>query len=170
MQDNLTELEEQNIDPRELQATLMGFLGQTYQEISKYDNNIVSPNAFLAPKKQEFQRTAETIMREAIESTTGGNNTNRPTVYPNNAPRQIQPQQPQQNQPFLETGKFVPPPANDPNQMEFTFDNSVTAITINNKLEDIEKKLKKLDNLLQKVIQFVENKETVHESKNTKQS
>jgi hypothetical protein len=169
MDNSLTELEEQNIDPRELQATLMGFLGQTYQEISKYDNNIVSPNAFLAPKKQEFQRTAETIMREAIQSTTGANPNNRPTVYPNNVPRQIQPQQPQpSNQPFLETGKFVPPPVNDPNQLEFTFDNSVTAITINNKLEDIEKKLKKLDNLLQKVIQFVESKETVHEPKNKK--
>ena len=66
MEQSLTELEEQNIDPRELQATLMGFLGQTYQEISRYDSNIVSPNAFLAPKKEEFQRTAETIMREAI--------------------------------------------------------------------------------------------------------
>lgn len=169
MENSLNELEEQNIDPRELQATLMGFLGQTYQEISKYDNNLVSPNAFLSPKKEEFQRTAETIMREAIQSTSGS--PNRPTVYPNNVPRQIQPQQPQQNnQPFLETGKFVPPPANDPNQLEFSFDNSVTAITINNKLEDIEKKLKKLDTLLQKVLQFVESKETVHEPKNTKQS
>ncbi len=124
----------------------------------------------MAPKKEEFQRTAETIMREAIQSTNGAN-PNRPTVYPNNIPRQVQPQQQQQsNQLFLETGKFIPPPANDPNQLEFSFDNSVTAITINNKLEDIEKKLKKLDNLLQKVIQFVENKENVHESKNTKQS
>ena len=52
--------------------------------------------------------------------------------------------------------------------MEFSFDNSVTAITINNKLEDIEKKLKKLDTLLQKVLQFVESKETVHEPKNKK--
>lgn len=169
MDNSLTELEEQNIDPRELQATLMGFLGQTYQEISRYDSNIVSPNPFLAPKKQEFQRTAETIMREAIQSTNGS--PNRPTVYPNNVSRPVQPQQPQQsNQPFLETGKFVPPPANDPNQLEFSFDNSVTAITINNKLEDIEKKLKKLDTLLQKVIQFMESKETIHEPKNKKQS
>ena len=52
MEQSLTELEEQNIDPRELQATLMGFLGQTYQEISRYDSNLVSPNAFLAPKKE----------------------------------------------------------------------------------------------------------------------
>ena len=61
-------------------------------------------------------------------------------------------------------GQFVPPPVNDPNQMEFCFDNSVTAITINKKLESIESKLKKLDNLMKKMVSFMES----HEAKDSK--
>jgi hypothetical protein len=138
-----------DISPQELHQTLVGFLGQTYSEISRYDSNIVSPNAFLAPKKNEFQAVAQKVMNEV-----------RDTVIP-----QQQIEQPIQNIPaqtkiFLDTGVRVPPPPNDPSQMEFTFDNSITAITINNKLEDIEKKIKKLDNMLSKMLLLLEGDET----------
>jgi hypothetical protein len=138
-----------DISPQELHQTLVGFLGQTYSEVARYDSNIVSPNAFLAPKKNEFQAVAQKVMNEV-----------RDTVIP-----QQQIQQPIQNIPaqtkiFLDTGVHVPPPPNDPSQMEFTFDNSITAITINNKLEDIEKKIKKLDNMLSKVLLLLEGDET----------
>ena len=140
-----------DIDPVELQNTLLGFLGQTYSEISKYDSHIVSPNQFLAPKKQEFQRTAEQVLREVR----GG----------------IQPQLPQYTpkinvRPFIDTNTAPPPPPPlDPNQMEFSFDNSITAKTINTKLDDLQKTIKRLDTTLQKVLSYVES----HEIENLKQ-
>lgn len=156
----LDELPQQEIDPVELQKTLLGFLGQTYQEVAKFDNHLVNPNSTLAPKKLEFQRIAERVISE--------------TRNPNGNP---QPNNPKQNipvsypvreldtRPFIDTGKAptVPPP-NDPNQLEFSFDNSVTAITINNRLNDIEKLIKRLDFSMQKVIKYVES----HESENSK--
>jgi hypothetical protein len=146
-----------NIDPAEVQKTLLGFLGQTYSEISKYDSHLVSTNQFLAPKKQEFQRTAEQVLREV----SGG--------------MQLQPasQIIQQNQhpqivarPFIDTNTAPPPPPpSDPNQMEFSFDNSITAKSIDTKLDDIEKRIKRLDITLQKVLSYLES----HETENPKQ-
>jgi hypothetical protein len=149
-----------DIDPVEIQKTLMGLLGQTYSEISKYDSHLVSTNQFLAPKKQEFQRTAEQVMREV-----------RGGIQP-------QMQQPQMIQsvpihmpqpvavPFIDTNTAPPPPPPlDPNQMEFSFDNSVTAKSIDAKLDDIEKRIKRLDITLQKVLSYIES----HETQNPKQ-
>lgn len=153
MSDPLLNFQEQNIDPVDLKNTLIGFLGQTYSEVSKFDNNIVSPNPFLAPKKQEFERIAERVIQEVSVSKT-------PNVsYPVNetAPRRPQPTA------FIDTGVILPPAPNDPNQMEFTFDNSITAKTINSKLEDLEKRLKKLDNNVAKVLSLLES----HESENS---
>jgi predicted acylesterase/phospholipase RssA len=145
--------EDQNT-PEEVRKTLIQFLGQTYKDVSQYDSNIVSPNQFLSHKKHEFQKTAEKVMQEAL----GGPRipvSSGPVIHPtpiNQPPR-----------PYLDGGNVNPPPPNDPNQMEFSFDNSVTAITINSKLEDIEKRIKKLDKLMEKVVVFLEN-----ESKNFK--
>lgn len=146
--------------PEEVRKTLLQFLGQTYQEVSQYDNNIVSPNQFLSPKKYEFQKTAEKVMQEAL------NTSSRPPAAPNYPQRQIVHPQNEQvpNKPFLETGGVVPPPLNDPNQMEFSFDNSVTAITINNKLDEMNKRLKSLEKNISKVIDFMKS----HEPKDTK--
>jgi hypothetical protein len=136
------------ISPEELHQTLVGFLGQTYGEISRYDSNIVAPNAFLAPKKNEFQAVAQKVINEVRESVLNPQQT-----------EQIIQNVPAQTKTFLDTGVRVPPPPNDPSQMEFTFDNSITAITINNKLEDLEKKIKKLDNMLSKVLSSLESDE-----------
>jgi hypothetical protein len=145
--------EDQNT-PEEVRKTLIQFLGQTYKDVSQYDSNIVSPNQFLSPKKYEFQKTAEKVMQEALNSpripVSSG-----PVVHPTNNN--------QPPRPYLDGGNIVAPPPNDPNQMEFSFDNSVTAISINSKLEDIEKRIKKLDKLMEKVVGFLDN-----ESKNFK--
>lgn len=152
-----------NIDPIELQKTLLGFLGQTYSEISKYDSHIVSPNQFLAPKKQEFQRTAEQVLREVR----GGVPQNQQPqiiqqhqIYPPQIAPQLDPT------PYIDSNRapVVPSPI-DTNQMEFSFDNSVTAKSIDSKLDDIEKRIKRLDITLQKVLSYIES----HETENSKQ-
>ena len=153
-----------NIDPAEVQNTLLGFLGQTYSEISKYDSHLVSPNQFLAPKKQEFQRTAEQVLREVR----GGMQPHMHQPVPQNQFQQPQVvQQPQiVARPFVDTNTAPPPPPPlDPNQMEFSFDNSITAKSIDTKLDDIEKRIKRLDITLQKVLSYIES----HETQNPKQ-
>lgn len=142
----MNDFNEQIFSPQEIQSTLVGFLGHTYGEIAKYDQNIVAPNAFLAPKKAEFQRVAEKVMNEVTQTHINSNN-----IPPQ---RQVTPTA------FIDTGVVLPPAPNDPNQMEFKFDNSVTANTINNKLEDIDKKIKRLDNLITKVLSLLESYET----------
>ena len=151
MTDPLLGYEEQNIDPVELQNTLIGFLGQTYSEVSKFDSNLVSPNPFLAPKKQEFEKIAERVIQEVGMK-------KPPVVHPVD----INQRNPVPTA-FIDTGKILPPALDDPNQMEFKFDNSITAKTINSKLEDLEKKLKKLDSNIAKVLSLLES----HESKNS---
>jgi hypothetical protein len=146
------------IDPVEEHATLLSFLGQTYSEISKYDSHLVSPNQFLAPKKQEFQRTAEKVLNET--KTPVALNT---VIKPYNV-HQIQ-HAPNNYAPFVDLGRQPPPPAlNDPNQLEFSFDNSITAKSIDEKLENLEKRIKKLDTMLSKVLVYLE----IHESENNK--
>lgn len=146
------------IDPAEEHATLVNFLGQTYSEISKYDSHLVSTNQFLAPKKQEFQRTAERVLGETKKPV----NLNQP-INPYSPP-QIQ-HIPHNHAPFIDTGRQPPPAAlNDPNQLEFSFDNSVTAKSIDEKLENLEKRMKKLDTMLSKVLSYLES----HESENNK--
>lgn len=153
MTDPLLDYEQQNIDPIELQNTLIGFLGQTYSEVSKFDSNLVSPNPFLAPKKQEFEKIAERVIQEVSLPK------KQSVVHPvnNNIQRTQQPTA------FIDTGVILPPAPNDPNQMEFNFNNSVTAKTINSKLEDLEKRIKKLDSNIEKMLLLLES----HDSKNS---
>lgn len=143
------------IDPVDLQNTLIGFLGQTYQEVSRYDANLVQSNQTLTPKKEEFHRVAEKVMQEARQS-----------IGPSPHPQIIQPQQNNRQQVVVQThvNTHQQSAPVDQNQMEFSFDNSITAITINNRLDDIEKRIKRLDSTLEKVISLLDH----HESKNKK--
>lgn len=142
-----------NIDPAEVHNTLLGFLGQTYSEISRYDNHLVSTNQFLAPKKQEFQRTAEQVLREVRGGTQP--QTQQPIAQDQFRLPQIG------ARPFVDTNTAPPPPSLlDPNQMEFSFDNSITAKSINAKLDEIEKRIKRLDIALQKVLTYIDSHET----------
>jgi hypothetical protein len=141
--------ENNDIDPKELQEILIGFLGSTYGEVAKFDNNIISANPTLSHKKHEFEKLAERVLSESIPQP----KIQRPP--PNHYPVQ-QHYAPVQHHPHDQNLLI------DPNQMEFSFDNSITAITINEKLEDIQKKLKKLDKTIENVVSLLEK----HEIKN----
>ena len=151
-----------NIDPIEVRNTLLGFLGQTYSEISKYDSHIVSPNQFLAPKKQEFQRTAEQVLREVrgVSPQLQIAPPQQQIVMRQGPTQQLDPT------PYIDSNRApVVPNSFDPNQMEFSFDNSITAKSIDSKLDSIEKRIKRLDIALQKMLSYIES----HDTENTKQ-
>lgn len=140
--------ENTDIDPRELQDILIGFLGSTYGEVAKFDNNLINANSTLSHKKHEFEKLAEKVLQEAVPQ-------NRRPAPPqhHNVAYPVQ-----QHAPIQQVYPLQPIP--DPNQMEFSFDNSVTALTINAKLEDIEKKLKKLDKCIEDVLSLLGKNET----------
>lgn len=142
-----------DIDPAELQNTLIGFLGQTYSDIAKYDNNIVSPNSSLSPKKHEFQRLAERVISETNQHTRGAHpqQFNRQPVQP-----QMHQMPPQMNRVLPQQQEMVVPQY-DPNQFEFNFDNSITAKSINLRIDDLEKMLKRLDKSISKMISLLES-------------
>lgn len=147
--------ENTDIDPRELQEILIGFLGNTYGEVAKFDNNIINANPTLSHKKQEFEKLAERVLQEAAPQ----NRIQRP---PSNHHAHVQHYPVQPNHPIPAHAPApapVPQQFVDPNQLEFSFDNSVTALTINAKLEDIEKKLKRLDKSIDTVISLLEKYE-----------
>lgn len=152
MQDNT----EYDISPEELQKTLIGFLGHTYKEVSQFDSRLVSPNSTLAPKKQEFHSIADKVFKEALTPNTGqipvGN------VH-HNVPQHIQPNVLHPNVPQQQIPQ---PPQNDPNQLEFSFDNSVTALSIDKRLTDIENRIKRLDITLSKVLVLLEQNDTTN--------
>ena len=139
-----------DIDPAELQNTLIGFLGQTYSDIAKYDNNIVSPNSSLSPKKHEFQRLAERVISETNQHS----RVTHPQQF-NRAP--VQPQMPPQMNRVLPQQEQVVVTQSDPNQFEFNFDNSITAKSINLRIDDLEKMLKRLDKSISKMISLLES-------------
>jgi hypothetical protein len=138
----LDTFEGQKLSPKEINDTLLSFLGHTYKEVSKFDSNLVSPNPFLAPKKQEFQNIASKVMQETQMMLNPNVNQQRTPIHTHNQINDTQDQ--------------VLVQQNDPNQMEFSFDNSITAKTINTKLEDLEKRIKSIDNTLYKVLSLLE--------------
>jgi hypothetical protein len=144
----LDTFEGQKLSPKEINDTLLSFLGHTYKEVSKFDSNLVSPNPFLAPKKQEFQNIASKVMQETQMMLGPNTNPQRHTV-PQNV---VTPNNSVNNS----SDEIVVQQQYDPNQMEFSFDNSVTAKTINNKLEDLEKRIKSIDSTLHKVLSLLE--------------
>lgn len=149
---------EYDISPEELQKTLIGFLGHTYKEVSQFDSRLVSPNSTLTPKKQEFQNIANKVFQEALTPNTGqipvGNVQHNPVHG-----QHIQPNIVHQN---LGQPQIHQQPQVDPNQLEFSFDNSVTALTIDKKLTDIENRLKKLDIALSKVLGLLDQNDTTN--------
>jgi hypothetical protein len=139
--------EEIELTPEELQKTLIGFLGHTYKEVSQFDSRLVSPNNTLMPKKQEFQNIANKVFQEVVAPNVG--------KIPVGNVQHIQPNH-QNLQPI---NQVVAPQVEqiDPNQLEFKFDNSITALSIDKKLTDIENRIKKLDITLSKVLSLLES-------------
>lgn len=126
--------------PDELRNVLIGFMGQTYSEVSKFDKHLVSPNVTLRPKTAEFHNMAERLLSEANNICGDrGIQQQRPPVLGLNM----------QHQPQINKTDIITPSDNpqiqqnfvDPNQLEFKFDNSATAESIQRKLDDIMLKL-----------------------------
>jgi hypothetical protein len=153
-----------DISPEELQKTLIGFLGHTYKEVSQFDSRLVSANNTLAPKKQEFHNIANKVFQEALSPNSGQipvgnvhhNAVHNQQIQPNVTHQNVQPSQ------YTQPPQLVQVPVVDPNQLEFSFDNSVTALSIDNRLTDIENRLKKLDITLSKVLVLLETNDTTN--------
>lgn len=141
---------EYELTPEELQKTLIGFLGHTYKEVSQFDSRLISANQTLSPKKQELENIAQRVMVEAVKPNFQSMNN-----IPINGPVQHQLHQQPQHQQIIQNT----PPV-DANQMEFAFDNSITAISINNRLDDIENRLKRLDSAVSKMLVLLQTNDT----------
>jgi hypothetical protein len=143
--------EEIELTPEELQKTLIGFLGHTYKEVSQFDSRLVSPNSTLMPKKQEFQNIANKVFQEVVTPNVG--------QIPIGNVHHVQHVQPTHQQNIQPNIQGVAPQIQqvDPNQLEFDFNNSVTALSIDKRLSDIENRIKKLDITLSKVLSLLES-------------
>lgn len=148
---------EYELTPEELQKTLIGFLGHTYKEVSQFDSRLISANQTLSPKKQELENIAQRVMVEAVKPNFQSMNN-----IPINGPVQHQLHQQPQHQQYPPQHQQIiqnTPPV-DANQMEFAFDNSITAISINNRLDDIENRLKRLDSAVSKMLVLLQTNDT----------
>lgn len=141
---------EVEMDPHDLKNLLIGFMGQTYKEVSKFDNNLISSNASLAPKKTQFQRTAEKLVNEveglfnlktpAMNSVDNTNHINRVNIQTNPVSVQMRPQN--VNNPETPIVEY------DPNQMEFNFSSTVTSESIKKLIEDLHRKIDRIEDTL----------------------
>lgn len=141
---------EYELSPQELQRTLIGFLGNTYKQVAQIDNYLIEPNQTLRPIKKGFQDLAQRVIDETVRPSSP-----QPPQYVQQHVPQHVPQNIIQPQNTLQ-------PQKDPNQLEFSFDNSVTAKTIFNKLEELEKRIKRVDIDISKVLKYLEANDTTN--------
>jgi hypothetical protein len=139
--------------PDELKNILIGFMGQTYTEVSKFDKHLVSPNVTLRPKSAEFHNIAEKLLSEANQiygknNTQTKNNVNENHVVKVNIPVPRFDLKPSNFTVAIPDQNLNP---YDPNQMEFNFDRSATAESIQKKLDDIMLKLCAIQDRLDKL-------------------
>lgn len=139
--------------------TMKIFLGQTAARLGEIDKNIVGTSTNLNPKRHEFEATARNIM---MNETRHLNQPPRVMPQGHNMPPHghTVPNIPVVPAvPYIDQGRTIPKIDGDPNQMEFCFDNSVTAITIFNKITEMEKKLLTLDRKIQTLIDSLDELE-----------
>jgi len=129
--------------PAEIQNLLVNFMGQTYAEINKLDKNIIGTSTNLIQKGGDFKNLAQTVINNV----------------PNNFKFNARPQPPQAPPPAVpqayvahvsEPYLVEPSKPLDDNQLLFDFDNSATAVKINDALSRIESTLTKIENKLSK--------------------
>lgn len=132
---------EEQIDS-EAKDMLMQFMGQTYGELHKLDSFIVGSSQQLQPKSEAFKQTVANVTRTL--------NSNVPVNRPA--------QQVVASRPYQPTEAVAPAvPDLDTDQMEFGFDDSVTAMSIDRMLTRIEDKIDRLNNRLNKVLEQTNN-------------
>jgi hypothetical protein len=121
-------------DP-EAKDMLMQLMGQTYGELHKLDNFIVSPSQQLKPKSEEFKQTVANVTRSLNANVA----------------------QPQQRiaRPAAMPVDVLPASlvSVDPNQLEFGFDNTATAVAIDKSIARVEDKVDKLIKLVNKLLE-----------------
>lgn len=120
----------------DLKDVLVQFLGQTYNEIRKIDNNIIGSTRHLTQKGNEFEQVATQVLHsvgKVVNDT--GPIVNQKIVGPVIAPHVQAAQQA------------------DLNQLEFEFDNSPTAKNIFASLARLEDKLDRLSSALSKMLE-----------------
>lgn len=117
----------------DVQGMLQQFIGQTYGELAKLDQNIVGRTQHLRPQSQEFKAVATNILTNIPNNRQLTQTEAQPIQHQNIQPRvQIQPKSPS-------------------DQLEFDFDDSATAKNIFASLKRIEDKLSNISNRLQKL-------------------
>jgi len=118
------------------------FVGQTYSQVCMHDSMVVDGNRL----KNDFRNIAENILIPQ---------------------RPQQPQFQQQFQanipngnPYIDGNRApIAPPPNDPDQMEFKFDNSQTAVAIEKKFDTIISRLNAIDKTLKSVLSYIDDSE-----------
>lgn len=130
---------------RETFDVLANFVGQTYNEICKFDQSLISTNNNLNSKREQFKNIAENVL-----STPSAVRQNPARLHQQND------QMPLNGMAYVDRGIApVAPPVNDPNQMEFKFDNSEISQKIEKKFDTIINRINRIDKTLTQLLEFL---------------
>jgi hypothetical protein len=117
------------------------FVGQTYSQIRMHDAMVVDGRRLT----NEFTGIAENVLTPTIR---------RPPHHPQYPPQH---HQMPNNAPYIDGNRQpVPPPPNDPNQMEFEFDNSKLSVTIEKKFDSIVNRLNSIDKSIKDLLSSID--------------
>lgn len=133
----------EQFDP-EAKDMLMQLMGQTYGELHKLDSFIVGATNQLQPKSEAFKQTVANVTRSINSNVPQSAQSARvlhAPVHGGVAPAQAV--------------NISPVVAVDPNQLEFGFDNSVTALSIDKALTRIEDKMDRLSKTVNKLMDLI---------------
>jgi hypothetical protein len=132
---------------RETFETLANFVGQTYKDICKFDQSLISTNNNLNSRKEQFKNIAENIL--VAPSPNRSSMYNQPDIHQGSNP-------PVSDRAYIDRCiSPLPPHPNDPNQMEFMFDNSEMSLKIEKKFDTIINRLNRIDKTLNQLLQFL---------------
>jgi hypothetical protein len=135
---------DQSLD-RETFDVLANFVGQTYNEICKFDQSLISTNNNLTSKREQFKNIAESVL-----SIPNPNNGNAHRMHHQNE------QMPANQMAYVDRGIApLAPPADDPNQLEFKFDNSEISQKIEKKFDTIINRINRIDKTLTQLLEFL---------------
>ncbi len=134
-----------NMMDKETMEALTIFVGQTYSDICKYDQSLISTNQHLDSRKEKFKAIAESVLTPAI-----------PKQSPVQQPA-LQYHQPPQQMAYIDRGiSPLPPAPNDPNQMEFDFNNSKISLNLEKKIDDLCGKINNIDKKLSQLLEYIQ--------------
>ena len=136
-----------SVNPMEDAMAIRSLFGSIHNELNEVNKHLVDQSSNLQAKNVD-----KSVMDRDILNLVGRN----PQQQQNGQVHQHPQPQPQQQQ-FIPQ-EAPPQPQIDPNQLELNFDDSVTAIKIYNKLDDLETKMIRLEMKIDKLIEPSKNK------------